>query len=152
LIFFFFSFLSLFFFHLFFFHFFSKFNMFFPILQRFDSSNPDPQPFWNAGLQMCALNYQKPDRSMQLNEGKFSQNGRCGYVLKPHALRHPEEMSTLPYFTLTISLLSGMPFCSFKKKESKKERKKKVINNGFISSCRPSTSSLSDKTKNGCHG
>lgn len=28
-----------------------------------------------------------PDRSMQLNEAKFLQNGKCGYVLKPNHLR-----------------------------------------------------------------
>jgi len=74
----------------------------FPDGKRFDSSNPGPQMFWNAGLQMCALNYQKPDRSMQLNEGRFSQNGRCGYVLKPPRLRDPENnpMDSYPPFTI----------------------------------------------------
>ena len=38
---------------------------------RFDSSNYDPIPFWNFGVQMCALNYQTPDRAMQLNNGMF---------------------------------------------------------------------------------
>lgn len=33
-----------------------------------------------------ALNYQTGDRSMQLNEGKFLGNGRCGYILKPSYL------------------------------------------------------------------
>ena len=32
---------------------------------------------------MVALNYQTPDRSMQFNQGKFRQNGSCGYILKP---------------------------------------------------------------------
>jgi hypothetical protein len=27
------------------------------------------------------------DRSMQLNEARFLQNGKCGYVLKPSYLR-----------------------------------------------------------------
>ncbi|KFM82000.1 1-phosphatidylinositol-4,5-bisphosphate phosphodiesterase delta-3-A, partial [Stegodyphus mimosarum] len=38
---------------------------------------------WNCGVQMCALNYQTPDRAMQLNQARFLQNGRCGYVLRP---------------------------------------------------------------------
>jgi len=82
----------------------------YPDGKRFDSSNPDPQPFWNSGLQLCALNYQRPDRPMQLNEGKFSQNGRCGYVLKPQSQRDPKvpfSLIDLPYFTVTVKLLSG---------------------------------------------
>ena len=43
---------------------------------RVDSSNYDPQPMWNAGSQMVALNFQTGDKPMQLNEGKFMQNGR----------------------------------------------------------------------------
>ena len=42
---------------------------------RVDSSNYDPINMWNCGSQMCALNYQTPDRSMQLNQGKFLLNG-----------------------------------------------------------------------------
>ncbi|RWS14778.1 1-phosphatidylinositol 4:5-bisphosphate phosphodiesterase gamma-1-like protein [Dinothrombium tinctorium] len=41
---------------------------------------------WNCGVQMVALNYQTGDRPMQLNQGKFMQNGGCGYVLKPDFL------------------------------------------------------------------
>lgn len=55
----------------------------YPKGQRIDSSNYNPVPFWNVGSQMVALNYQTPDRPMQLNAGKFRQNGGCGYVLKP---------------------------------------------------------------------
>jgi len=29
------------------------------------------------------------DRSMQLNEGLFMMNNRCGYVLQPDCMRHP---------------------------------------------------------------
>ena len=34
-----------------------------------------------------ALNYQYLGLSMDLNRGRFLQNGRCGYVLKPAVLR-----------------------------------------------------------------
>lgn len=50
---------------------------------RINSSNYEPTKLWNCGVQMVALNYQTPDRAMQLNEAMFSQNGKCGYVLKP---------------------------------------------------------------------
>ena len=42
-----------------------------------DSSNYDPVPFWNFGVQMVALNYQTADRAMQFNCGLFLDNGRC---------------------------------------------------------------------------
>lgn len=44
---------------------------------------------WNCGCQLVALNYQSPDRAMWLNHGRFQQNGRCGYVLKPEPMLSP---------------------------------------------------------------
>ncbi|XP_035703726.1 1-phosphatidylinositol 4,5-bisphosphate phosphodiesterase gamma-1-like isoform X2 [Folsomia candida] len=55
----------------------------YPKGQRVDSSNYYPNKFWVYGCQMVALNYQKPDKPLQLNHGLFRQNGQCGYVLKP---------------------------------------------------------------------
>lgn len=38
---------------------------------------------------MVALNYQTGDKSMQLNQAKFKENGNCGYLLKPEFMfRH----------------------------------------------------------------
>ncbi|CAF3203453.1 unnamed protein product [Rotaria sp. Silwood2] len=53
---------------------------------RQDSSNLDPIVPWNFGVQMVALNFQKDDKIMALCYGKFSDNGGCGYVLKPNYL------------------------------------------------------------------
>ena len=50
---------------------------------RTDSSNFNPIPFWLCGVQMAALNFQTPDKELQFNHGWFTQNGGCGYVLKP---------------------------------------------------------------------
>nr|XP_039265386.1 1-phosphatidylinositol 4,5-bisphosphate phosphodiesterase gamma-1-like isoform X1 [Styela clava] len=50
---------------------------------RVDSSNYNPIPMWNCGCQLVALNFQTPDKSMQLNQARFSENGQCGFVLKP---------------------------------------------------------------------
>ncbi|KAK2504316.1 hypothetical protein MC885_011289 [Smutsia gigantea] len=58
----------------------------YPSSYRVDSSNFNPQPFWNAGCQMVALNYQSEGRMLQLNRAKFSANGSCGYVLKPQCM------------------------------------------------------------------
>ncbi|XP_043850719.1 1-phosphatidylinositol 4,5-bisphosphate phosphodiesterase eta-2 isoform X2 [Dromiciops gliroides] len=58
----------------------------YPSSYRVDSSNYNPQPFWNAGCQMVALNYQSEGRMLQLNRAKFNANGNCGYVLKPQCM------------------------------------------------------------------
>ncbi|XP_036316843.1 1-phosphatidylinositol 4,5-bisphosphate phosphodiesterase eta-2 isoform X4 [Pipistrellus kuhlii] len=58
----------------------------YPSSYRVDSSNYNPQPFWNAGCHMVALNYQSEGRMLQLNRAKFSANGNCGYVLKPQRM------------------------------------------------------------------
>ncbi|KAF8766365.1 1-phosphatidylinositol 4 like protein [Argiope bruennichi] len=53
---------------------------------RTDSTNYDPVPYWSVGCQLVALNYQTWDEPMYIHEAKFSQNGKCGYVLKPKYL------------------------------------------------------------------
>ncbi|KAI5252905.1 1-Phosphatidylinositol 4,5-Bisphosphate Phosphodiesterase Eta-2 [Manis pentadactyla] len=64
----------------------SQLSRVYPSSYRVDSSNFNPQPFWNAGCQMVALNYQSEGRMLQLNRAKFSANGSCGYVLKPQCM------------------------------------------------------------------
>lgn len=56
---------------------------------RFDSSNYDPMPFLSSGAQMVALNLQTNDINQGFLIGKFIDNGRCGYVLKPEFMRNP---------------------------------------------------------------
>ncbi|MED6242293.1 1-phosphatidylinositol 4 5-bisphosphate phosphodiesterase delta-3-A [Ataeniobius toweri] len=38
---------------------------------------------------LVALNFQTPGEQMDLNQGRFLQNGLCGYVLKPLFMRQP---------------------------------------------------------------
>uniref|UniRef100_A0A8C7WRP6 Phosphoinositide phospholipase C n=1 Tax=Oryzias sinensis TaxID=183150 RepID=A0A8C7WRP6_9TELE len=61
----------------------------YPSGQRLQSSNYDPQDMWNSGCQMVALNFQTPGEQMDLHQGRFLANGRCGYVLKPSFLCSP---------------------------------------------------------------
>ncbi|KAI9204112.1 PLC-like phosphodiesterase [Polychytrium aggregatum] len=61
----------------------------YPSAIRVTSSNHDPMPHWACGCSMVALNFQTLDRALQLNTALFLGNGRCGYVLKPEALRRP---------------------------------------------------------------
>ncbi|KAK3746249.1 hypothetical protein QZH41_005281 [Actinostola sp. cb2023] len=56
---------------------------------RIDSSNYNPIKAWNVGSQIVALNHQTNDEPMALYYGKFRQNGKAGYVLKPAFLRDP---------------------------------------------------------------
>lgn len=60
-----------------------QFTRVYPRFLSANSANFDPIKFWNCGVQMTALNYQTPDRAMQLNQAKFRQNGASGYVLRP---------------------------------------------------------------------
>lgn len=92
----------------------------YPSSYRVDSSNFNPQPFWNAGCQLgrsqsqrasdvhydwvtlmltdtqtalvsVALNYQSEGRVLQLNRAKFYSNGNCGYILKPACMSEGEQ-------------------------------------------------------------
>ena len=73
---------------------------------RFDSSNPDPSTYWRKGVQMVALNWQKLDEGMMLNEGMFA--GEDGWVLKPSGYRsdatEPVDFKTID---LKITILGG---------------------------------------------
>ncbi|XP_029896833.1 1-phosphatidylinositol 4,5-bisphosphate phosphodiesterase zeta-1 [Aquila chrysaetos chrysaetos] len=81
---------------------------------RTNSSNYNPQEFWNVGCQMVALNFQTPGVQMELQNGKFLDNGGCGYILKPEFLRNRNSTFT-PHnvgryskpMSLSIRLISG---------------------------------------------
>ncbi|XP_004713835.1 1-phosphatidylinositol 4,5-bisphosphate phosphodiesterase zeta-1 [Echinops telfairi] len=99
----------------------------YPKATRTNSSNYNPQEFWNLGCQMVALNFQTPGLSMDLQNGKFLDNGGSGYILKPHFLRESEtDFNPNDLFkdskplTLTIRLISGiqLPFYSSSKTDT----------------------------------
>ncbi|XP_036401071.1 1-phosphatidylinositol 4,5-bisphosphate phosphodiesterase delta-4-like [Megalops cyprinoides] len=85
----------------------------YPGALRTDSSNLNPQEMWNVGCQIVALNFQTPGLEMDLNDGLFSQNGHCGYVLKPEFLRRrekrfdPENPQDYQAVSLVIQVISG---------------------------------------------
>ena len=86
----------------------------FPSGMRVRSDNLDPAPFWRKGVQMVALNWQRWDEGMMLNEGMFT--GSKGYVLKPEGYRSVAREGQAPpistetqadaiaHKTLTLSL------------------------------------------------
>ncbi|NXP58463.1 PLCD4 phosphodiesterase, partial [Chloropsis cyanopogon] len=88
----------------------------YPSGMRTDSSNYSPQEMWNVGCQIVALNFQTAGTEMDLCDGLFSQNGCCGYVLKPPFMRDketlfnpsdPSSREGLGPITLTIQVISG---------------------------------------------
>ncbi|KAM6169489.1 1-phosphatidylinositol 4,5-bisphosphate phosphodiesterase delta-1 isoform 2-T2 [Rhynchocyon petersi] len=88
----------------------------YPAGWRTDSSNYSPVEMWNAGCQIVALNFQTPGLEMDLYQGRFQDNGACGYVLKPDFLRdpnstfNPRALTQGPWWTqkrLIIRVISG---------------------------------------------
>ncbi|KAG7363402.1 phosphatidylinositol-specific phospholipase C, X domain containing protein [Nitzschia inconspicua] len=80
----------------------------YPAGSRVDSSNYLPILPWSVGTQMVALNFQTADAALLLNDGRFRQNGGCGYVLKPSTLIDAQEGNGDGIPTkLSIRVLSG---------------------------------------------
>ncbi|XP_041059034.1 1-phosphatidylinositol 4,5-bisphosphate phosphodiesterase zeta-1-like [Carcharodon carcharias] len=80
---------------------------------RRNFSNYKPHEFWNVGCQMVALNYEVPGLGMDLNRGKFQDNGGCGYVLKPKFMNNDTKFDTLASnqsvdpMIIVIQIISG---------------------------------------------
>ena len=78
---------------------------------RVTSSNLDPSIFWRTGVQIVALNWQKWDSGMMLNEAMFT--GYNGWVLKPEGYRSASEAvqqrsaSTHHNLDLIIEIFAG---------------------------------------------
>lgn len=80
----------------------------YPAGSRVDSSNYNPLLAWSTGCQMAALNFQTQDANLRLNDGRFRENGNCGYVLKPASLMAKEDVGKTPDgITLSVRVLSG---------------------------------------------
>lgn len=85
----------------------------YPAGSRFDSSNYAPQPYWECGCQLVALNWQSANTfAWRFDRGFFLDNGRCGYVLKPDYLRpsslsSSETAAVVEPTTLAIEVISG---------------------------------------------
>ncbi|ORY14508.1 PLC-like phosphodiesterase [Clohesyomyces aquaticus] len=73
---------------------------------RLNSSNLDPSIFWRTGVQIVALNWQRWDAGMMLNEAMFA--GTNGWVLKPAGYRssstETSQKSAIPHHNLDLSI------------------------------------------------
>ena len=80
----------------------------YPAGARVDSSNYNPLLAWSMGCQMVSLNFQTQDAFLRLNDGRFRENGDCGYVLKPSSLMIKDDFSqTSSAVDLSVRVLSG---------------------------------------------
>jgi len=82
----------------------------YPKGSRFTSSNPDPSFHWRRGAQMVAMNWQKLDEGMMLNEAMFADTN--GWVLKPAGFLSSDshiDVDAIPRKTLDlrITILAG---------------------------------------------
>jgi len=79
----------------------------YPRGSRIKSGNLNPLKFWRAGSHFAALNWQKYDLGMQLNEAMFCGTG--GWVVKPESQRgFPAEAERIR-ITVDIRGLSALP-------------------------------------------
>ncbi|CAB9505823.1 Inactive phospholipase C-like protein 1 [Seminavis robusta] len=81
----------------------------YPAGARVDSSNYSPLLAWSVGCQMVSLNFQTTDVALRSNDGRFRENGGCGYVLKPSSILSdfdPTQPPPVPV-KLSIRILSG---------------------------------------------
>ncbi|CAF0886790.1 unnamed protein product [Rotaria sp. Silwood1] len=79
---------------------------------RVDSSNLNPQDFWNVGCQMVSMNYQTSGKFMDVYFGRFLSNGGCGYVLKPSYLRSDNTSISATSSPIASSRLSSNVYSS----------------------------------------
>ncbi|PFH48420.1 hypothetical protein AMATHDRAFT_65501 [Amanita thiersii Skay4041] len=82
----------------------------YPKGMRVNSSNYQPHRYWAAGAQVVAINWQTFDLGYVMNQTMFARNGRSGYVLKPEALRRPDNAEMLAVRTrhfLNIKIISA---------------------------------------------
>lgn len=74
----------------------------YPSGMRVNSSNLEPLFLWSQGVQMAALNWQKWDKGMMLNEGMFA--GEEGWVLKPEGYRGTSKDRAVQTHTLSLEI------------------------------------------------
>ena len=84
----------------------------YPGAHRVNSDNYHPQYWWNVGAQIVALNYQiehNKSEELRYNLAKFTDNGRCGYLLKPNALRldHRKLVDVNDGIKVTVEIFQG---------------------------------------------
>ncbi|NXA57847.1 PLCB2 phosphodiesterase, partial [Mohoua ochrocephala] len=96
---------------------------------RMDSSNYQPQMFWNIGCQMVALNFQTMDVPMQQNMALFEFNGQCGYLLKHEFMRRPDKQ----FDPFSVDHIDGLVATTVSITASTAWRPRPVLSGQFLS-------------------
>jgi hypothetical protein len=96
------------------------------VLQSKNFTNYDPVLAWTMGCQIVSMNLQSTDESLLVADGRFRQNGSCGYVLKPpHMLDSSSKKEESQHWKFNV--LSG-----FKLLKPSGGRKQSSVVNPFI--------------------
>jgi len=80
----------------------------YPKATRLDSTNLNPVPFWQLGIQIVALNWQNMNAAVMLNEAMFEKTG--GWVKKPKGYLQSDSDDTSTKrvaFDLRIQVLAA---------------------------------------------
>lgn len=88
----------------------SRITRVFPSSSRDGKININPVIPWSLGCQLVGLNTRICDAELYMNDGKFRENGSCGYVLKYGRLTNPKKYELIPQESprsLRIRVLSG---------------------------------------------
>lgn len=80
---------------------------------RVESSNYNPMLMWQIGIQMAAINIQKPDFGTHINTGYFKKSNGTGYILKPSVMikrasqYHPKMTNSISSQKVTVDIICG---------------------------------------------
>lgn len=94
----------------------------YPAGSRIDSSNFVPILGWSLGCQMMSLNFQTSDAPLLLNDGRFRENGGCGYVPKPDSIIQQQQTTGEPRKPMKISIRVLSGHCLPKPKEKRGDK------------------------------
>jgi phosphatidylinositol phospholipase C delta len=96
------------------------------VLQSKNFTNYDPVLAWTMGCQIVSMNLQSTDESLLVADGRFRQNGSCGYVLKaPYMLDSSAKNEESQHWKFNV--LSG-----FKLLKPSGGRKQASVVNPFV--------------------
>jgi len=104
------------------------------------SANFLPILFWSMGCQLVAINWQTLDIGFEMNQAMFSRNSKCGYVLKPEALRLKDTTSKSSprkrlEIQLSINVISAQQLPRFRDASRDKEMENDDVIDPFVSLC-----------------
>lgn len=103
------------------------------------SANFLPSLFWSMGCQLVAVNWQTLDIGFEMNQAMFARNARCGYVLKPEALRVKESVKGAPRrkieVQLSVKVVSAQQLPRFRDASRDKELDNDDVIDPFVSLC-----------------